>query len=135
MWSRAAARTRTVQLRVHAEGSIRTVSPPVCWRLSFQVRMTVMAAPRKYPAKPGQRAIGVGGAARCDPVSRPGAGYRIGDQLRANPEKLGGWGVQAEALNPLFMAELIDKKGPRCSISDLKITIAAITRRPPTRND
>lgn len=75
------------------------------------------------------------GAARCDPVSRPGAGHRIGEQLRADPEKLEGWEVQAEALNPLFMAELIDNKGPWRSISDLKIAIAAITRRPPTRND
>src|SRR5665648_338477 len=55
-----------------------------------------MPAPRKYPEALRQRAIRMTLDARKDPVSRPGACARIGDQLGINPDTLRGWVTQAE---------------------------------------
>jgi transposase len=55
-----------------------------------------MPAPRKDPEELRQRAIRMTLDARKDPVSRPGACARIGDQLGINPETLRGWVTQAE---------------------------------------
>ena len=55
-----------------------------------------MPAPRKYPEELRQRAIRMTLDARKDPVSRPGACARIGDQLGINPDTLRGWVTQAE---------------------------------------
>ncbi|AEI12054.1 transposase IS3/IS911 family protein [Cellulomonas gilvus ATCC 13127] len=55
-----------------------------------------MAAPRKYPDELRERAIRLVLGARRDPVSRPAACRRIGDQLGINPETLRGWVNRAE---------------------------------------
>ncbi len=55
-----------------------------------------MAAPRKYPDELRERAIRLAVDARKDPVSRPGACRRIGEQLGINPETLRGWVTQTE---------------------------------------
>ena len=55
-----------------------------------------MGAPRKYPEELRERAIRMAVDARSDPVSRPGACARIGDQLGINPETLRDWVNQAE---------------------------------------
>jgi transposase len=55
-----------------------------------------MPAPRKYPDELRERAIRLAVDARKDPVSRPGACARIGEQLGINPETLRGWVTQAE---------------------------------------
>ncbi len=55
-----------------------------------------MAAPRKYPDELRERAIRMTVDARKDPVSRPSACKRIGEQLGINPETLRGWVTQAE---------------------------------------
>jgi transposase len=55
-----------------------------------------MPALRKYPEELRERAIRMTLDARKDPVSRPGAFARIGDQLGINPETLRGWVTQAE---------------------------------------
>jgi transposase len=59
-------------------------------------RMRVMAAPRKYPEELRERAIRMAVDARRDPVTRPGALQRVGEQLGINPETLRGWVTQAE---------------------------------------
>ena len=53
-------------------------------------------APRKYPEELRERAIRMAVDARRDPVSRPGALQRVGEQLGINPETLRGWVSQAE---------------------------------------
>jgi len=58
--------------------------------------MRVMVAPRKYPEELRERAIRLAVEARRDPVSRPGACRRIGEQMGINPETLRGWVTQAE---------------------------------------
>src|SRR5450756_476626 len=58
--------------------------------------MRVMVAPRKYPEELRERAIRMAVDARRDPVSRPGALQRVGEQLGINPETLRGWVGQAE---------------------------------------
>ena len=55
-----------------------------------------MAAPRKYPDELRERAIRMAVDARRDPVTRPGACRRVGDQLGINPETLRGWVSQSE---------------------------------------
>ena len=55
-----------------------------------------MAAPRKYPEELRERAIRMAVDARRDPVTRPGALQRVGEQLGINPETLRGWVSQAE---------------------------------------
>ena len=55
-----------------------------------------MAAPRKYPEELRGRAIRLAVDARRDPVTRPGALRRIGEQLGINPETLRNWVIQAE---------------------------------------
>lgn len=55
-----------------------------------------MAAPRKYPEELRERAIRMAVDARRDPVTRPSACQRIGEQLGINAETLRGWVVQAE---------------------------------------
>jgi len=55
-----------------------------------------MVAPRKYPEELRERAIRMALDARRDPVSRPGALRRVGEQLGINPETLRGWVTQAE---------------------------------------
>jgi len=55
-----------------------------------------MVAPRKYPEELRERAIRMAVDARRDPVSRPGALQRVGEQLGINPETLRGWVSQAE---------------------------------------
>ena len=55
-----------------------------------------MAAPRKYPEELRGRAIRMAVDARRDPVTRPGALQRVGEQLGINPETLRGWVSQAE---------------------------------------
>jgi len=44
-----------------------------------------MAAPRKYPEELRGRAIRMAVDARRDPVTRPGALQRVGEQLGINP--------------------------------------------------
>jgi len=51
-----------------------------------------MVAPRKYPEELRERAIRLTREARKDPVTRPGACKRIGEQLGINPETFGGVG-------------------------------------------
>jgi len=55
-----------------------------------------MVAPRKYPEELRERAIRMAVDARRDPVTRPGALQRVGEQLGINPETLRGWVSQAE---------------------------------------
>jgi len=55
-----------------------------------------MAAPRKYPEELRERAIRLTLDARKDPVGRPSACVRIGEQLGINAETLRGWVMQAE---------------------------------------
>ncbi len=55
-----------------------------------------MAAPRKYPEELRERAVRLAVDARRDPVTRPGALQRVGEQLGINPETLRGWVTQAE---------------------------------------
>ncbi len=55
-----------------------------------------MVAPRKYPAELRERAVRLVVDARKDPVTRPGACRRIGEQLGINAETLRGWVTQAE---------------------------------------
>jgi len=49
-----------------------------------------MVAPRKYPEELRERAIRMAVDARRDPVSRPSAVRRVGEQLGINPETLRG---------------------------------------------
>lgn len=55
-----------------------------------------MAAPRKYPDELRERAIRLVIDAKKDPVTRPAACRRIGEQLGINPETLRGWVNQVE---------------------------------------
>ena len=55
-----------------------------------------MAALRKYPDEPRERAIRLTLDARKDPASRAGACTRIGEQLGVNAETLRGWVRQLE---------------------------------------
>jgi len=55
-----------------------------------------MAAPRKHPEEPRERAIRLVIDAKRDPGSHPAACRRIGEQLGINPETLRGWVQQAE---------------------------------------
>ena len=55
-----------------------------------------MAAPRKYPDEPRERATRMAVDARRDPATRAGALARIGKQLGINPETLRNWVTQAE---------------------------------------
>src|SRR5665811_2602544 len=58
--------------------------------------MRVMAALRKYPEELRERAVRMAVDARRDPVTRPGALQRVGEQLGINSETLRGWVSQAE---------------------------------------
>jgi transposase len=58
--------------------------------------MRVMAVPRKYPEELRDRAVRLVLDARRDPVTRPAAVRRIGEQLGINAETLRGWVNQAE---------------------------------------
>ena len=55
-----------------------------------------MVASRKYPDELRERAVRWTVEARRDPVSRPGACTRIGEQLGINADTLRGWVTQAE---------------------------------------
>ena len=55
-----------------------------------------MVAPRKYPPELRERAVRMVVEARRDPVTRPAACRRIGEQLGINLETLRGWVTQAE---------------------------------------
>lgn len=55
-----------------------------------------MAVPRNYPEELRERAIRMAVDLRRDPVTRPGALSRVGEQLRINPETLRSWVSQAE---------------------------------------
>ena len=55
-----------------------------------------MAAPRKHPEEPRERAIRLVIDAKRDPGSHPAACRRIGEQLGINAETLRTWVVAAE---------------------------------------
>ena len=55
-----------------------------------------MPAQRKYPEELRERAVRMAGDARRDPVTRPGALQRVGEQLGISPETLRGCVNQAE---------------------------------------
>lgn len=55
-----------------------------------------MAAPRECPEEFGERTIRMAVDARRDPVTRPAALQRVGEQLGSSPEMLRGWVSQAE---------------------------------------
>jgi transposase len=55
-----------------------------------------MPAPKKYPVELRERAIRLAVDARKDPITKPGAIRRVGEQLGINVETLRGWVTQAE---------------------------------------
>ena len=54
-----------------------------------------MPAQRKYPEELRERAVRMAVSARREPVTRPGALQRVGEQLGTNPETLRGWSNRA----------------------------------------
>jgi transposase-like protein len=55
-----------------------------------------MPAQRKYSSELCERAVRMAVDARRDPATKPGAIWRIGEQLGINAETLRGWVQQAE---------------------------------------
>jgi transposase-like protein len=66
------------------------------WRLSFQGRMGVVAAPKKYSDELKERATRMALDARRDPATSVGAIKRVADQLGIHPEALRTWVRQAK---------------------------------------
>ena len=60
-----------------------------------------MGAPRKYPDELRERATRMAVELRRDPVTKPGALRRVGEQLGINPETLCNWSHRLRSMSAI----------------------------------